>query len=311
MTRKKISLLIFDHSGSPVKKLVVAQKNVFIMGIGIAVCFGLFVTAVIDYISLKEIKASAHLLENQLVHQEETIDHQENQIKEFAGKINELKSKLISLNDFERQIRIMANLDNKETEQDGVFGVGGSIPEDLDPSVGLKERQMGLLQEMHEQTQDLDEAYDAQHDRFKELFGHLQEQRNMLASTPAIKPVDGGWYSSSFGYRKSPFTDRREFHKGLDISARKGAPIYATADGVVTYAGKKGLMGRMVTIDHGYGIVTRYGHADKLLKKRGEKVKRGDIIAKVGNTGRSTGPHVHYEVKVNGVPVNPKKYILN
>lgn len=311
MMKKNISLLIFDHSGSPVKKLVVAKKNVFLIGIGIAIFFALFVAAVVDYISLKKIKADAHLLENRLTQQEETINLQENQIQEFAGKINDLKSQLVSLNDFEQKIRVMANLDNKESEQNGVFGVGGSIPEDLDPSIGLKDRQMGLLQEMHEQTQDLDEAYGAQHNRFQELLGQLQEQRNILASTPAINPVDSGWYSSSFGYRKSPFTGRREFHRGLDISARKGTSIHATADGVITYAGKKGLMGRMIAIDHGYGIVTRYGHADKILKKRGDRVKRGEEIAKVGNTGRSTGPHVHYEVKVNGVPVNPQKYILN
>lgn len=311
MMRKYISLLIFDHSGSPVKRLVVAQKSLFLIGIGLAIGLALFVFAVIDYVSLKKIKAGAYLLEKKLACQEETIGFQENQIKDFAGTINELKSQLVALNEFERQIRVMANLDNKETEQDGVFGVGGSMPEDLDPTIGFKERRLGLLQDMHEQVQDLDEAYDAQHDRLKELYGHLEEQRNILASTPAIKPVDGGWYSSSFGYRKSPFTGKREFHKGLDICAKKGTPIYATADGVVTFAGKKGFMGRMITIDHGYGMITRYGHADNLLKKKGDKVKRGEIIAKVGNTGRSTGPHVHYEVKVNGVPVNPQKYILN
>lgn len=311
MMRKNISLLIFNHSGAPVKKLVVAQKNVFLLGIGVAILLALFIAAAVDYISLKKIKASAFMLENRLAQQNKTLDLQENQIKEFAGKINDLKSRLLSLNDFERQIRVMANLDDKTTEQDGLFGIGGSLPEDLDPTIGLKDRQMGLLQDMHEHAQDLDDAYGAQHDRFKELLGHLKEQRNILASTPAIKPVDSGWYSSSFGYRKSPFTGRREFHKGLDISAKKGTPIHATADGVVTYVGRKGLMGRMIVIDHGYGIVTRYGHADKLLKKRGEKVKRGDVVAKVGNSGRSTGPHVHYEVKVNGVPVNPKKYILN
>jgi murein DD-endopeptidase MepM/ murein hydrolase activator NlpD len=80
---------------------------------------------------------------------------------------------------------------------------------------------------------------------------------------------------------------------------------------MVTYSGKKWLMGNMVTLDHGYGMVTRYGHIDKLLKKKGDRVKRGDVIATVGNTGRSTGPHLHYEVRLNGVPVNPMKYILD
>jgi murein DD-endopeptidase MepM/ murein hydrolase activator NlpD len=120
-----------------------------------------------------------------------------------------------------------------------------------------------------------------------------------------------GWKTSSFGYRRSPFTGRRELHKGLDIAAPNGSPIIAPADGVVTYSARKGLMGNMISIKHGYGLLTRYGHLSKMLKKKGEKVERGEIIALVGSTGRSTGPHLHYEVRLNGVPVNPEKYILN
>jgi len=97
----------------------------------------------------------------------------------------------------------------------------------------------------------------------------------------------------------------------LDIANQKGTPIIATADGVVTFAGSKALFGRMIKIDHGYGMVTIYGHLQKLLKKCGDSVKRGDIIAQMGDSGRSTGSHLHYAVLLNGVPVNPKKYILN
>jgi murein DD-endopeptidase MepM/ murein hydrolase activator NlpD len=100
-------------------------------------------------------------------------------------------------------------------------------------------------------------------------------------------------------------------HKGLDIAARKGTPILATADGIVTFAGKKGLLGKTIVIDHGHGMKTRYGHNHKLLKKRGDRVKRWEPIALMGSSGRSTGPHTHYEVHLNGVPVNPEKYILN
>jgi murein DD-endopeptidase MepM/ murein hydrolase activator NlpD len=135
-----------------------------------------------------------------------------------------------------------------------------------------------------------------------------------LASTPAIRPLSGdakSWVTSRFGYRKSPFTGRREFHKGLDIASRKGTPILATADGVVTFAGKKGLLGMTIVIDHGHGMKTRYGHNHELLKKRGDKVKRWEPIALMGSSGRSTGPHTHYEVHLNGIPVNPEKYILN
>jgi len=96
----------------------------------------------------------------------------------------------------------------------------------------------------------------------------------------------------------------------VDIATRKGTPIVATADGVVTFAGAKALMGRMIVIDHGHGMVTRYAHISKALKKRGDAVKRGDTIALVGNTGRSTGSHLHYEVHLNGIPVNPATYIF-
>ena len=131
-----------------------------------------------------------------------------------------------------------------------------------------------------------------------------------MASTPAIRPCKG-WKTSNFGYRISPFTGRREFHKGFDIANRKGTPIVATADGVISFSSQKGLLGNALYIDHGHGMVTRYGHLDKILVKRGKSVKRGDKIATMGNTGRSTGPHVHYEIHMNGIPVNPEQYILN
>jgi murein DD-endopeptidase MepM/ murein hydrolase activator NlpD len=125
-----------------------------------------------------------------------------------------------------------------------------------------------------------------------------------------LRPTKG-WISSDFGYRISPFTGRREFHNGLDIATREGTPIIAPADGVVTFAANKWLIGNMITIDHGHGMVTQYGHLKEFVAKKGDHVKRGQVIAKVGNTGRSTGPHVHYMVRLNGVPVNPEKYILD
>ena len=136
--------------------------------------------------------------------------------------------------------------------------------------------------------------------------------RGGVPLTPAeIRPVKGGWISSRFGRRKSPFTGRPEMHSGYDIAAHKGTKIVATAGGTVSYTGKKRLMGKIVVIDHGNGIVTRYGHCSKILKKKGDSVKRGDVIALEGDTGRSTGPHVHYEVRLNGVAINPERFIFN
>jgi murein DD-endopeptidase MepM/ murein hydrolase activator NlpD len=142
------------------------------------------------------------------------------------------------------------------------------------------------------------------------LFEKMASQQDLLQATPSIRPTLGGWVSSGFGYRVDPFTGRRKMHKGLDFAAMTGTPVYSPADGVVSYAGREGGYGKIVSIDHGYGIVTRYAHNSRLLVKTGQRVTRWEKIAEVGSTGRSSGPHLHYEVRLNGVPVDPEKYIL-
>lgn len=143
-----------------------------------------------------------------------------------------------------------------------------------------------------------------------ELWESLSERQSLLAATPSMKPVRG-WFTSKFGYRISPFTSRPVMHKGLDIAASPGSPIYAPADGIVSFAGYDPGYGKLVSIDHGYGVVTRFGHTSQIYVELGQKIKRRDIIAAVGTTGRSTGPHLHYEVRVNDVPVDPGNYILD
>jgi len=143
-----------------------------------------------------------------------------------------------------------------------------------------------------------------------ELSKFLREQKSILACTPSIRPTSG-WFSLGFGYRKSPFTNQREFHKGLDIATRIGTPIVAPADGLVVFAASEGNFGKMITVNHGYNLLTRYGHLHKFHVSKGQFVKRGQVIGEVGQTGRCTGPHLHYEVLRNGVPVNPIRYILN
>lgn len=137
----------------------------------------------------------------------------------------------------------------------------------------------------------------------------LLDQRDYLDSMPTLKPTNG-WYTSGFGLRNSPFTGKPTMHEGLDLANHVGSPIVAPASGIVTYSGARPGYGNLVTVDHGYGIQTQFGHVSRMYVKVGEKVKRGQKIAAVGNTGRSTGPHAHYEVRVNGIPVDPYFYIL-
>jgi murein DD-endopeptidase MepM/ murein hydrolase activator NlpD len=144
----------------------------------------------------------------------------------------------------------------------------------------------------------------------KELKAFIEEKASVLAATPTILPVKGR-VTAGYGYRKSPFTGQRELHEGLDIAAPYGSPIVATADGIVTFAGPLAGYGNVVFVDHGHGFSTFYAHCSSYRVREAQRVRRGEVIAFVGTTGRTTGPHVHYEVHVNGVISNPMKYMVD
>jgi len=135
-------------------------------------------------------------------------------------------------------------------------------------------------------------------------------QRSVLKDMlPNSSPVSAAYNSSSYGWRVDPFTKHRAFHSGLDFPADTGTPIYAAADGVVSFAESSAGYGNLVKIDHGSGLETRYAHASKIVVKVGERISKGQVIAKVGSTGRSTGPHLHYEIRLNEVALDPRKYL--
>lgn len=144
----------------------------------------------------------------------------------------------------------------------------------------------------------------------QQVISRLSQQKILLASIPSMTPVDG-WITSGFGQRSSPFTGEPAVHRGIDVAAPEGTPIYAPADGVVIFSGVRNGFGNFVLIAHGYGVVTGYGHNAQNLVSPGQVIHRGDQIATVGRSGRSTGPHLHYEVAVNGRAIDPMKFILN
>ncbi|MFM8552199.1 MAG: M23 family metallopeptidase, partial [Nitrospiraceae bacterium] len=143
----------------------------------------------------------------------------------------------------------------------------------------------------------------------EELTEAAKERWTRWGSTPSVWPVKG-WVTSGFGQRIAPFTGLPAVHDGLDIGAPPNAPVHAPAGGLITAVGFDAKMGNMVAIEHGFGLETQYGHLAKAMVKQGQKVKRGDLIGLDGNTGLSTGPHLHYMIKVNERPVNPQRYIL-
>ncbi len=156
-------------------------------------------------------------------------------------------------------------------------------------------------------------------DSLRDLLESLQDALQMVTlgvahrealadATPTIWPADG-WISAGYGYRDDPFTGQRDFHPAVDISTRKGQPVYATAAGRVTRASRNGAYGNLVEIDHGFGLTTRYGHLSEFVVAAGDTVVRGDLIGSVGATGRATGHHVHYEVRANGRTINPRRLL--
>lgn len=142
-----------------------------------------------------------------------------------------------------------------------------------------------------------------------DLVGYYTARAELLASTPSVWPTRG-WVTSVFGSRDDPFTGGRVMHAGIDLAAAEGTQVVAPAAGTITQAGDNGGYGNFIAIDHGRGIVTQYGHLSRVLVKAGDRVTRGQHIGALGNTGRSTGPHLHYEVRLNGIPVNPRNYVI-
>jgi len=150
----------------------------------------------------------------------------------------------------------------------------------------------------------LSEVLGAIGSRLDSVRDGVERRHALAAATPSVWPV-AGWLSSNYGTRKDPFTNDRDFHPGLDISADYGQPVVATGDAAVSSAGMNGAYGNMVMLDHGFGIVTKYGHLSRIAVSNGQQVKRGDVIGYVGSTGRSTGSHLHYEIWMNGRLTNP------
>lgn len=235
---------------------------------------------------------------------------QRSKIHFFSEKIGDLEKKIAGMSEFDRRLRILANLEGSEEQTRKLFGVGGPSPEDIRETLLLQRNEEELMKQMRVDLERLDEGATVEAESLRELENLLQNKQVQLVHTPSIWPTRG-WFTSGFGYRISPFTGLRQMHEGIDISNRVGTPIIAPADGLVTNIGREWGFGKLLVISHGFGFSTRYGHLDKINVKIGQKVKRGQKIAEMGSTGRSTGPHLHYEVRLNGVSVNPMKYILN
>jgi len=304
MTEKKLTLLLLGDHPEGIRQFTLSSR--FIR----AVAGALLVLAVIvlSLTGLLVFNGVAYLQARHLSG-ENTVLAQE--LQEFRHQVTELEATLVRLSEQDSRVRLLAGLDttNEEVLEVGIGGPGMAFPEShplwtfdsvmskaafaVEYDLNALERRARLLAES------LSEASDS-----------LMAHNELLQSTPSIIPAQGVLSSRFSASRFHPIHHEALPHEGIDVSAPHGTPILAAAKGVVTFSGWMAGLGNTVEIDHGFGYVTRYGHASKLLVREGQEVMRGAVVAQVGSTGISTSPHLHYEVRVGGKAVNPLNYVI-
>ena len=303
MALKKISIfLVPDDSKSKVRQFRLPRFFLIFLVIVSVFSAASFCWVVKDYCLLKADVPKLAKLKSDNEQQRRQFVHLVQRIDKVTHKLDELKA-------FDQKLKVMVNLETGE-DNSQFTGVGGSDTALTDPKLVLKKNHREMVRLMHRSLDTLENEIVLGEQNKTELHKFLESQKILLASTPSIWPTKG-WMSSRFGYRVSPFTGQKEFHKGIDISTRMNAPIIAPADGIVSHVGWETGYGKVLMIEHGYGVKTKYAHLQKALVKKGQHIKRGETVALVGTSGRSTGPHLHYEVHLNRVAVNPLRYILN
>jgi len=300
MSKRRWTLVLVPHGSEP-SRIVEVSYNLLRGVVAIVGVFGV-VGLLVGYLTFSH---TTDLTRAARLQQENASLARE--IGELHGRLNSLADTLSTISQRDAHIRVLANLEpiDPQVQKAGIGGPGSS---DLDLT-GLS----GLARRSAEVRVDLGALIRRANllaSSFKEAADSLAFHRARLAATPSIMPTQG-WLSSAFSaMRAHPILHLARPHEGIDVSAPMGSPIEAPAAGVVTEAGWETGYGNTITINHGYGIVTKFAHASKLLVKNGQRVARGQRIALVGNSGLATGPHLHYEVHVNGRPVDPLKYVL-
>ncbi len=298
---KKPRLYLFSSESLNFEPVPWAKTKFIGAGIGLGI-LALWITIEInqrtgDALGLGFAQTSVLLNENQLLR---------NQLTSLAGRLGELDKRLAGLNQRGNELRAVVDLPqiDEDVWKVGVGGVDERVDYSATPDVN------DMLNRLQATANKAERELQLQAQNYVDVRKQYDARKVRFAHLPSIKPIDG-FFTSSFGWRLHPILDVYKEHEGQDIGCNPGPRVHVTADGVVDFAGAAhdGL-GIKVEVDHGYGYKTIYGHLSKALVKEGARVKRGDLIALSGNTGLSTAPHLHYEVRYNGVPKDPTTFFL-
>jgi murein DD-endopeptidase MepM/ murein hydrolase activator NlpD len=267
-------------------------------------------TLLFNYVTLRYAASINHpllqaiVLADQRQEAQKTHEVVESHLNLLAVKLGELQAQMLRLDGLGARLAKVAGLNPQELPfmlQPGtVPGRGGAVPTlRRDLSVDeFAEMLAGLSQQVEQRS-----------DQLGVLEALLVSDSATRKFLPSLLPIEDGWFSSNFGWRIDPFSGQKSFHEGIDFPSEAGTAIIAAASGKVIFADVHPAYGKMIEIDHGNGLVSRYAHCSSLSVKDGEVVVRGQRLGRVGTTGRSTGPHLHFEVRLNGVPQNPARFL--
>ncbi|MCU7933152.1 MAG: M23 family metallopeptidase [Candidatus Thiodiazotropha sp. (ex Codakia rugifera)] len=279
--------------------------------VGIVAIFGLGMTWVGYQIGVGDTEFPEHQLvaslkqtfakERQLLNDAKTDT--QGGIDALAIRVGQLQSQLLRLDALGERLVDMGGLDKNQFSFDTPPALGG-------PEAIQTRSQQSALPELLQEMEHLEQMVEYRQQQLMLLEDLIMNSNLEDSVHPTGRPVQKGWISSYFGMRNDPFTGKRTMHKGMDFAGKDGSGVVAVAAGVVTWAGDRHGFGKLIEINHGKGYITRYGHNKEILVGVGDRIKQGQVIAEMGSTGRSTGPHVHFEVVRNGKTIDPTKYIL-
>ena len=304
MPGKKVTVIVFGEAQDRIKTYRI-PKSLPWLGLlaSLLVIAGLLTFSIQTHKKYEQVKG----YQTEALRLRQKAAQQDIQIYAFADKIRSLDREMDRLRQFDRQLRAASGKSPVLGDVSNV-SLGGSDSSVTEPQANIRSDVKTMVRQMHRSLDRLLAEAGTEELSQQELANFLEDTKSIVASTPTDWPLKGK-ISSYFGYRKSPFGGSSEFHRGLDICAPHGTPIVCPADGIVVETEWNSGYGLILSINHGYGVVTRYAHLSEAFVKPGQRVTRGQKIAAVGSSGRVTGPHLHYEAIVNGVPVNPMRYL--
>jgi len=294
--------MIVPHNRKRIREITISQRTIIVAAVSLVMVALIGVGYAVGFHIRSHQRAELQNLraENQQL---------STRIHEMAGSVVTLKTQMGEIERREEMLRVLANLPRMDTET-RMMGIGGPYEDSMIDQIGPLSQAARLGMDVHASVEQLLRQAQFQRQSFQNLEQAFRDSLEFRDHLPSIWPVPPSqvYISSSFGYRIDPYTGRRRMHKGLDLAGRTGTPIVATANGIVRRVTNGRYIGLVVQIDHLYGYNTVYGHMSKTLVKEGQHVTRGQIIGEMGNTGRSTGPHLHYSVVHNGHAVDPLNY---